>query len=105
MTSGDKPHATSTSLRAMGGIVVLATVLLTILFLMFLKSPLRPVHSRQMEGVFVWGLLACMVLSLGGGLYMFSRTRNRWWFLTIVPFAGVIVVWFLVALMGPVTFH
>jgi len=106
MTVEGKPQSTPTptSLRVVGGIVFLATILLTILFILFVKSPLRPV-PREMEGLFVQSLVTCLVLSPGGGLYMFSKTRNPWWFLTIIPFVGVVVVWWLISLMDPVLFH
>lgn len=104
MTVEDGSESTMT-LWAVSGIVVALTLLLSVLLFLFARSPLRPVHSRELEGLFVWSLLVCMVVSPVGGLYLFFNTRNRWWFLTILPFAGALIMWILLALMSPVTFH
>lgn len=105
METHDKPRSSATWLRVVAGIVVLATFVLTILLIAFARSPLRPVPSREWEGLFVCVLLTCAILAPTGGLYLFSRTRNPWWFLTLLPFFGVLVVWLLVSAVGPVPFH
>ena len=105
VTVGGRPEPMTTSLRVVGGIVVASTLLLSVLLFFFVRSPLGPFHSRELEGLFVRGLLMCMFVAPTGGLYMFLRTRSRWWLLTLLPFTGVLVLWFLISRMVPVTFH
>lgn len=101
----DNTIPSATWLRAVSGIVILVTIVLTILLIAFARSPLRPVPSREWEGLFVWALLTCAILSPVGGIHLFSRTRNPWWFLTLLPFFGVFVLWLLISAMGHVPFH
>lgn len=89
----------STLSRVTTGIVILASVLAAILAAIFVSAPLR------MNSVLALMLLACSLTSAVGGLSMLSATKNPWWALTFLPVVGVVVVWFLMTLMVPVTFH
>jgi hypothetical protein len=89
----------STPLRVTTGVVILASVVAAVLAAIFVSAPLR------MNGMLALVLLASLLISVAGGLWMLSATKNPWWALTFLPVVGVVVVWFLITLMVPVTLH
>lgn len=89
----------STSLRAVGVVAAVSSIAAAAFVAVFASSPLR------VSGVVALGLLVSALASVGGGIWMFSVTKNPWWFLTLLPVVGGLVVWLLVALMVPLTFH
>lgn len=92
----DEKKNVMTPFRFVGGVVIFGTMLVIVLMTLFLFSP-GMFHSQSAEGWFVRILLASLVVSGVGGLWMFGETQNPWWVLPLLVVGGAVAMWLLFA--------
>jgi hypothetical protein len=101
LTDGNKPRALSKILRAVGGVVILATIVVVILMALWLFAPGFTSYSRYAEDLFVRSLVASMTVSGLGGFLMLVETKNPWWLLALLAVGGTTALWLLIgSVMG-----
>lgn len=96
------PKAQSRGLRAVGGIVILATAVVLTVAALWLLAPELLTGSRRAEGMIIRILVVSLIVSSGGGLFMSVMTRNPSWLLTLLAAGGMVALWLLIGrAMGP----
>ena len=88
-----------------GGVVILASLLLTFLVVVATQYLIEPPHSEILHAVVVYGLLIFGILVPAGSIYLLAKTKNGWWLLTLLPFLAFLVLWLLRAMANVPGLH
>lgn len=98
----DSRQVLSGWLRIVGGIVILATVIVGVVAAMWIFAPELLTYSRRIEDLIIRVLVTSLAVSSAGGLFMSAMTRNPSWLLTLLVAGGMVALWLLIAgAMGP----
>lgn len=98
----ETPLILSNPLRMLACTVILASIAASVVIELLVSSNF---HSRNVESLLIEGLAASVLVSVVGGLWLASATKNAWSLLALLPAFGGFGLWLLFSMMSPVTFH
>lgn len=88
--------------RMMGRLIIVASVVASTIIALLASSN---AYSRDAEALFIECFVASALVSVIGGTWIASATKNYWWLLSFLPMLGGFGLWLLFSMMTPATFH